>query len=90
MITDFALAAIEAEALGSDEYTDFLTVSYSSTDYIGHDFGVNSVELQDTYLRLDLELERLLSYLDTKVGKGKINVIHWHTCPIKDRLKHHQ
>ncbi|MDC0629299.1 alkaline phosphatase family protein [Flavobacteriaceae bacterium] len=70
MITDFALAAIEAEALGSDQYTDFLTVSYSSTDYIGHDFGVNSVELQDTYLRLDLELERLLNYLDTKVGKG--------------------
>ena len=70
MITDFALAAIEAENLGTDDYTDFLTVSYSSTDYIGHNFGVNSVELQDTYLRLDLELERLLNYLDTKVGAG--------------------
>ena len=70
MITDFALAAVEAEALGDDEYTDFLTVSYSSTDYVGHDFGVNSVELQDTYLRLDLEIERLLNYLDTKVGEG--------------------
>ena len=70
MITDFALAAIEAEDLGADNYTDFLTVSYSSTDYIGHNFGVNSVELQDAYLRLDLELERLLNYLDTKVGVG--------------------
>jgi len=70
MITDFALSAIEAESLGVDDYTDFLTVSYSSTDYIGHNFGINSVELQDTYLRLDLELERLLNYLDTKVGAG--------------------
>ena len=70
MVTDFALSAIEAESLGVDDYTDFLTVSYSSTDYIGHNFGINSVELQDTYLRLDLELERLLNYLDTKVGVG--------------------
>jgi len=70
MITDFALSAIEAESLGVDDYTDFLTVSYSSTDYIGHNFGINSVELQDTYLRLDLELERLLNYLDTKLGAG--------------------
>lgn len=70
MITDFALTAIEAEGLGADDHTDFLTVSYSSTDYIGHNFGINSVELQDAYLRLDLELERLLNYLDTKVGAG--------------------
>lgn len=74
MITDFALAAIEAEALGDDEYTDFLTVSYSSTDYVGHDFGVNSIELQDTYLRLDLEIERLLNYLDTNVGEGNYSL----------------
>jgi len=74
MITDFAMSAIEAENLGTDDYTDFLTVSYSSTDYIGHNFGVNSVELQDTYLRLDLELERLLNYLDAKVGAGNYTV----------------
>ena len=70
MITDFAFAAIEAENLGADEFTDFLTVSYSSTDYVGHDFGLGSVELQDTYLRLDLEIERLLNYLDANVGEG--------------------
>jgi predicted AlkP superfamily pyrophosphatase or phosphodiesterase len=70
MITDFAMAAVDGENLGTDNFTDFLTVSYSSTDYIGHDFGVNSVELQDAYLRLDLELERLLNYLDVKVGAG--------------------
>ena len=70
MITDFALSAIEAEGLGGDEFTDFLTISYSSTDYVGHNFGLSSVELQDTYLRLDLEIERLLNYLDENVGEG--------------------
>lgn len=70
MITDFALSAIEAEGLGDDLFTDFLTISYSSTDYVGHNFGLSSVELQDTYLRLDLEIERLLNYLDKNIGEG--------------------
>ena len=70
MITDFAFSAIEAESLGNDEFTDFLTISYSSTDYVGHNFGLSSVELQDTYLRLDLEIERLLNYLDKNIGIG--------------------
>ena len=51
-----------------------LTISYSSTDYIGHNFGVNSKETEDTYLRLDKELERLFKTLDTKVGKGEYTV----------------
>jgi predicted AlkP superfamily pyrophosphatase or phosphodiesterase len=70
LTTDFAIAALDGEELGKDNDTDFLTVSYSSTDYIGHNFGVNSKEIQDVYLRLDLELARLLKNLDEKVGKG--------------------
>lgn len=70
LTTDFALAALEAENLGQDEDTDFLTISYSSTDYLGHNFGVNSKEVQDAYLRLDQDIERLLNALDEKVGKG--------------------
>ena len=70
MITDFAFSAIVAENLGNDQFTDFLTISYSSTDYVGHNFGLSSVELQDTYLRLDLEIERLLNYLDKNIGIG--------------------
>ena len=70
LTTDFALAAIDGEGLGKDEITDFLTVSYSSTDYVGHNFGVNSLEVEDTYLRLDQELARLIKALDAKVGKG--------------------
>ncbi|WP_179354496.1 alkaline phosphatase PafA [Winogradskyella vidalii] len=72
--TDFAIAAIDAEALGQDEYTDVLAVSYSSTDYVGHVFGVNSKEVQDTYIRLDKDLERLFNHLDSTVGKGAYTV----------------
>jgi len=49
-------------------------VSFSSTDYVGHKFGVNSKEIEDTYIRLDKDLERLLNALDKKVGKGNYTV----------------
>ncbi len=74
LTTDFAIAAIEGEQLGKDDITDVLTVSFSSTDYVGHDFGVNAKETQDTYLRLDKDLERLFNTLDTKIGKGEYTV----------------
>lgn len=72
--TDFAIAAIKGEQLGKGSETDFLTLSFSSTDYVGHMFGVNSVEVEDTYLRLDQDLERFLLLLDTEVGKGNYTV----------------
>ena len=74
LTTDFALAAIEGEDLGQDQYTDFLTLSYSSTDYLGHNFGVNSKEVQDAYLRLDQNIAQVLQYLDEKVGEGNYTV----------------
>lgn len=74
IITDFAIAAISGEQLGQDKDTDVLTISFSSTDYIGHNFGVNSKEVEDTYLRLDLDIARLLSVLDEKVGLGEYTV----------------
>ncbi|MFH4963910.1 alkaline phosphatase PafA [Gaetbulibacter sp. M235] len=74
LTTDFVIEAIKAEKLGSDNITDVLTVSYSSTDYVGHNFGVNSKEIEDTYLRLDLELERLFKSLDEQVGNGNYTV----------------
>ncbi|RAJ13480.1 alkaline phosphatase PafA [Olleya aquimaris] len=70
IVVDFAIAAIEGEQLGQDNFTDVLTVSFSSTDYVGHNFGVNSKEIEDTYIRLDKDLERLINTLDAKVGKG--------------------
>lgn len=71
---DLAVAAINAEELGQHNVTDFLAISLSSTDYIGHQFGINAVEIEDTYLRLDREIANFLIYLDAKVGKGNYTV----------------
>lgn len=68
IVTDFAEATIKGEKLGSSNFTDFLAISYSSTDYVGHQFGVDAKELEDTYIRMDKEIERLLQILDTEVG----------------------
>lgn len=74
LVTEFSIAALKGELLGQDNYTDVLTVSYSSTDYVGHNFGVNSKEIEDTYIRLDLEIEQLLNALDKQVGSGNYTV----------------
>ena len=71
---DLAIAAINAEKLGQNQATDFLAISLSSPDYIGHQFGINAVEIEDTYLRLDREIANFLVYLDAKVGKGNYTV----------------
>lgn len=70
LTAQFAMAAIKNEELGTGPETDFLCVSFSSTDYVGHAYGPHSMEIQDTYLRLDKDLGELLTYLDTQVGKG--------------------
>ncbi|MCY7291293.1 MAG: alkaline phosphatase family protein [Ferruginibacter sp.] len=67
---NFAKAAIENEKLGSGKATDFLTISISSTDYMGHSFGPNSIEAEDTYLRLDKDIANFLNDLDLKFGKN--------------------
>ena len=66
-----AKEAVLNEAMGKDSITDFLAVSFSSPDYIGHAFGPNSIEVEDTYLRLDKELGELFDFLDKQVGKGQ-------------------
>lgn len=70
MVELFAEAAIDNEKLGQGKYPDFLALSFSSTDYVGHAFGPRSVEIEDTYLRLDKNIENLLNHLDKRVGKG--------------------
>ncbi|MFY7839442.1 MAG: alkaline phosphatase PafA [Lacibacter sp.] len=66
-----AKEAVAAEELGKDAITDFLAVSFSSSDYIGHAFGPNSIEAEDGFLRLDKDLGELFDYLDKMVGKGR-------------------
>jgi predicted AlkP superfamily pyrophosphatase or phosphodiesterase len=69
MTKDIAKEAITAEHMGEDGITDFLCVSFSATDYVGHQFGTNAIELEDTYIRLDKDLEDLFAFLDAKCGK---------------------
>lgn len=75
LLTDFAMEAIKNEGLGQDEVTDMLNLSYSVPDVAGHTFGPQSVEIEDIYLRLDLQLARLLTYLDEEVGKGDYTLL---------------
>jgi predicted AlkP superfamily pyrophosphatase or phosphodiesterase len=72
---EFARALIENEALGADPVTDFLSVSFSSTDYVGHLFGPSSLEAEDNLLRLDRTLAALLAYVDEKVGLDNTLVV---------------
>lgn len=74
LTTDFAKAAIIGENLGKSNFTDFLAVSYSSTDYVGHKYGPASIEIEDTYLRLDKDLENFFNFLDQQVGNGNYTV----------------
>ncbi|MEA1847294.1 alkaline phosphatase PafA [Chryseobacterium sp. MHB01] len=69
-----AEAAVEGEKLGSDDVVDMLAVNLASTDYAGHKFGPNSIEVEDVYLRLDQDLAQFFNYLDSKVGKGQYTV----------------
>jgi predicted AlkP superfamily pyrophosphatase or phosphodiesterase len=71
---DFARAAVDGYALGQRDVTDFLTINCASTDYVGHKYGPNSIEVEDVYLRFDKDLAAFLNYLDAKVGKGNYAV----------------
>jgi predicted AlkP superfamily pyrophosphatase or phosphodiesterase len=68
-LADFALEALQKENLGEGKETDFLAISFSSTDILGHSFGPNSIEIEDMYIRLDLEIAKIVAELEKKVGK---------------------
>jgi arylsulfatase A-like enzyme len=67
---DFARAAVEGYGLGLGEATDLLAISLSSPDAAGHEYGPNSIEIEDTYLRLDRQLAGFFTWLDGRLGKG--------------------
>jgi predicted AlkP superfamily pyrophosphatase or phosphodiesterase len=68
---EFAKGALDAYQLGRGAATDFLTINIASTDYVGHQFGPNSIEEEDVFLRLDKELSDFFQMLDSKIGKGQ-------------------
>lgn len=67
---ELARIVVAEEGLGTDDVPDFLNVSLSQTDRVGHDFGPLSREQLDNLLRLDAELGRFFAYLDSVVGPG--------------------
>ena len=69
-LTELAEKAVDALKLGNSKGTDFLAVSYSSVDLVGHEFGPRSREIQDVLVRLDKDLGNLFAHLDQKVGRG--------------------
>jgi predicted AlkP superfamily pyrophosphatase or phosphodiesterase len=68
LVLAFAKEALKGEALGADAVTDYLSVSFSSTDYVGHVFGPSSLEAEDNILRLDRTIAELLAFVDSEVG----------------------
>ncbi len=74
LLLELAKANIKSEQLGKHDVTDFLAMSFSSPDYVGHSFGPNSWELLDTYVRLDETIGQLLDYLDKTIGKNNYTI----------------
>ncbi|MBW0159452.1 alkaline phosphatase family protein [Sedimentimonas flavescens] len=72
---DFAKALITAEELGDDEVTDYLSVSFSATDYIGHFFGPSSLESEDNLLQLDRTLADLFAFIDAEIGLDRTLIV---------------
>ncbi|TXB64809.1 alkaline phosphatase family protein [Vicingus serpentipes] len=72
ILKEMAIAAIKGEQLGKDDITDFLAISFSSPDYVGHQFGPMSIEVEDTYLRLDRELAEILTLLEAQFKNDEV------------------
>jgi predicted AlkP superfamily pyrophosphatase or phosphodiesterase len=71
----FAERAITAEKLGQNNWTDLLSVSFSSNDYVGHDLGPDSPEVHDISLQTDRILGRLFAFVNSKVGADNVLVV---------------
>lgn len=70
LLTDFFTELLKSEKPGQGNQCDFVAVSFSSPDYVGHAYGPNSTEIMDLYLKLDKQVARLLDTLDQCIGKG--------------------
>jgi predicted AlkP superfamily pyrophosphatase or phosphodiesterase len=79
----FAKELITHEQLGADDVPDYLGISFSSTDYVGHIFGPSSLESEDNMLRLDRSLADLLAFVDKHVGLQNTLIVlsSDHGCP---------
>ncbi len=85
-----AAAAIDSYKLGQGQRTDFLSISFSALDLVGHAFGPDSHEVQDMLAQLDQTIGALLARLDERVGRGNyvlaLTADHG-VAPIPERMK---
>lgn len=72
---DFAKDLLRAEHLGQDEIPDYLAISFSSTDYVGHLFGASSLEMEDNIAHLDRTLAELFAFIDREVGLDQTLIV---------------
>ncbi len=75
LVKDFAVQAIIYEGLGNDDAPDILNIVFDASRRIGEKYGTGSIELEDSYYRLDEELASLLEFLDTQVGRDRLLVV---------------
>lgn len=75
LIKDFAVQTIIAEELGKDDATDYLTITFNAPMFAAERYGVNSMEVEDIYYRLDMELAALISFLESQVGYANLLVV---------------
>jgi len=75
IVLDFAKDLMTAENIGKDDVLDYLSISFSSTDYVGHFFGPSSLEAEDNLHRLDRTLAKLFAFVDKTVGLDKTLVV---------------
>ena len=72
---EFAKTLLTQEQIGQDDITDYLSISFSSTDYVGHLFGPSSLEGEDNILRLDRKLEELFQFIDQQIGLAETLIV---------------
>lgn len=72
ILKELAIEILQKEKLGLENSTDFLSVSFSSTDYIGHQYGPHAAEIKDTYIRLDNDIADILNNLNKEIGAENV------------------
>jgi len=75
LTANFAKTLIKKEQLGQGKQTDFLAVSFSVTDYVGHFYGPSSLEAEDNILHLDRLLADFFQFIDEEIGLDKTLII---------------
>ncbi|PEQ14729.1 alkaline phosphatase [Novosphingobium sp. PC22D] len=63
---DLAVRLVDEQGLGKDDVADVLSVSFSATDYVGHAYGHDGVEMCIQLAQLDATIGTLFAALDER------------------------